>query len=75
MFVELNIEKLNILPTTENFKTRNPNYMSEAKKKLFVKLTLLTYIHNSPLQAYSQDYGLASHITNVVCINFIRESW
>ena len=31
------------------------------------------YIHNWPLQPFSQDYGLASHITHVVCVNFIRE--
>ena len=32
-----------------------------------------TYIHNWPLQSFSQDYVLASHTTHVVCINFIRE--
>ena len=32
-----------------------------------------TYIHNWPLQPFSQDYGLASHTTYVVCVNFIRE--
>ena len=31
-----------------------------------------TYIYNWPLQPFSQDYGLASHTTHVVCINFIR---
>ena len=31
------------------------------------------YIHNWPLQPFSQDYGLASHTTHVVCVNFIRE--
>ena len=30
-------------------------------------------IHNWPLQPSSQDYGLASHTTHVVCVNFIRE--
>ena len=30
-----------------------------------------TYIHNWPLQPFSQDYGLASGITHVVCFNFI----
>ena len=25
-------------------------------------------IHNSPLQPFSQDYGLASHTTHVVCV-------
>ena len=34
-----------------------------------------TYIHNWPLQHFSQDYGLASHTTHVVCVNFIREWW
>ena len=32
-----------------------------------------TYIHNWPLQPFSQDYGLASHTTHVVCVNYIRE--
>ena len=30
-------------------------------------------IHNWPLQPLIQDYGLASHITHAVCVNFIRE--
>ena len=34
-----------------------------------------TYIHNWPLQPISQDYGLASHTTHVVCVNFMREWW
>ena len=33
----------------------------------------VTYIHNWPLQPFSQDYGLASHTTHVVCVNFMRE--
>ena len=33
----------------------------------------LTYIHNWPLQPFSQDYGLVSHTTHVVCVNFIHE--
>ena len=32
-----------------------------------------TYRHNWPLQLFSQDYGLASHTTLVVCVNFICE--
>ena len=38
-------------------------------------LPISTYIHNWPLQPFSQDYGLASHTTHVVCVNFIRERW
>ena len=30
-------------------------------------------IHNWTLQSFSQDYGLASQTTHVVCVNFIRE--
>ena len=26
-----------------------------------------------PLQSFSQDYGLASHITYIVCVNFIND--
>ena len=33
----------------------------------------LVYIHNWPLQPCSQNYGLASHTTHAVCVNFIRE--
>ena len=32
-----------------------------------------TYMHNWPLQPFSQDYGLASHTIHIVCINFIHE--
>ena len=32
-----------------------------------------TYIHNCPLQPFSQDYGLPSHTTHIVCVNFMRE--
>ena len=28
-----------------------------------------TYIHNWPLQRFRQDYDLASHTANVVCVN------
>ena len=31
------------------------------------------YIHNWPLQPFTQDYGLASYTTHVACVNFIRE--
>ena len=31
------------------------------------------YIHNRSLQPFSQDYDIASHITHVVCFNFICE--
>ena len=31
------------------------------------------YINNWPLQPFSQYYGLASHITHVVCARFMRE--
>ena len=34
---------------------------------------MVTYIHNWPLQAFSQDCSLAFHATHVVCVNFIRE--
>ena len=31
------------------------------------------YLHNLPLQPFSQDYDQASHTTYVVCINFMHE--
>ena len=33
----------------------------------------IPYIYNWPSQPFSQDYGLASHDTHVVCVNFIHE--
>ena len=36
-------------------------------------LDIHTYIHIWPLQPFSQDYGLDSHTTIVVCVNLIRE--
>ena len=41
----------------------------------FMGFQLHTYIHNWPLQPFSQDYGLDSHTTYVVCVNFIRRWW
>ena len=32
-----------------------------------------TYIHSWLLQHFSQDLGLASRTTHVVCVNFIRD--
>ena len=38
----------------------------------FEKFLLLhPYIHNCSFQSFSQDCGLASHTTHVVCVNFI----
>ena len=36
---------------------------------------LYTYIHNWPLQSFSQDCSLAFHSTHVVVVNFIHEWW
>ena len=33
-----------------------------------------TYIHNSSLQPFSQEYGLASQTSHVVCVHFIRDN-
>ena len=33
----------------------------------------ITYIHNWPLQPFSQDYDLASHTTHVAWVNFIHK--
>ena len=32
-----------------------------------------TYIHNWPLEAFSQDFRIASHTTHLVCFHFIRD--
>ena len=42
---------------------------------VLTRKTIATYTHNWPLQVFSQDCGLASQTTYVVCINFIREWW
>ena len=42
-------------------------------KELWLSSYIHIYIHNWSLQPFSQDYGLASHTTHVVCVNFIRE--
>ena len=47
--------------------------MADPVEKCLQTHTYIHNIHNSPLQSFSQDYGLASHITHVVCVNFIRE--
>ena len=39
----------------------------------FVSPQIHTYRHDWPFQSFSQDYGLASHATDVKCFNFIRE--
>ena len=46
-------------------------YIMSAKKVVFFPCN--AYIYNWPLQFFSQDYGLASHSTRVVCLNFIHE--
>ena len=38
-------------------------------------LNMAPYIHNWPLEPFSQDYGLSSHITHVMRVNFIHEWW
>ena len=40
--------------------------------QLFMFADTYIHIHNWPFQSFSQNYGLASHVTHVVCINFIR---
>ena len=57
-------------------------YWEESAEEIFFSYFILlemrdltykhTYILNWPLQLSSQDYGLASHTTHVVCVNFIH---
>ena len=47
---------------------------SQTIRKLWKAISYLhTYIHNWQLQPFTQDYGLASHTTYIVCVNFIHE--
>ena len=39
----------------------------------FETVSATYYIPNWPLQPLSQDYGLFSHTTHIMCVNFIRE--
>ena len=50
-------------------------YHDSSKMQSFLAFNsmLHTYIHNWPLQPFSQDYGLASYTAHVVCVKFIRE--
>ena len=36
-------------------------------------MNVLKYVRDWMLQPFSQDNGLASHVTHVVCVNFICE--
>ena len=48
--------------------------LTKKKTKMYEnKNQVHTYIHNWPLQPFSQDYGLASQPTHVVFVNFVRE--
>ena len=47
---------------------------SKVKTTVYWGYKIHTYIHNWPLQSFSQDHGLAStHTIYVVYVNFIRE--
>ena len=35
--------------------------------------SICMYIHNWPVQRFSQEYDPASHTTSVVCVNFKHE--
>ena len=39
----------------------------------FILVSKFTGMPNWPLQPFRQDYGLAFHISHVVCVNIIRE--
>ena len=36
---------------------------------------MFTYIHNWPLQPFSHYYDLITHITYIVCVNFLHNWW
>ena len=47
-------------------------FVGEIKLKGWI--AMISYIHhNWLLQPFSQDYGLASRTTHVVCFNFLHE--
>ena len=75
--------KKSVMPKDQRqFEATNRNAITEIRKigrkllqncqnflnfKPFLYDTYEHYIHNSPLQLFGQDYGLASHRTHVVC--------
>ena len=46
-----------------------------ADVRLYSHIFVHTYVHNWSLKPFSQYYGLASHTTHVLCVNFICEWW
>ena len=60
-----------------NFEKRKVRINIILKKSILVLLKVQrlfgTYVHNWPLQPFSQNYGLASYTTHVVYVNFIDE--
>ena len=49
------------------------NPIQSSHQMLWYFVTVRVYIHNWPLQPFSQDYVLPSLTTHVVCVNFIRK--
>ena len=62
--------------------THHIHTLQHTARKMLLILTLHSwtfciykYMHNWPLQSFSQDYVLASHIILVMCINFMCWWW
>ena len=55
------------------FQRELKNSLKLKKKLNFVSGDKHIDIQNWPLQSFSQDCGLVSHTTHIVCINFIRK--
>ena len=56
-----------------NSECGNNIYESPTRLSSERQFVIHAYVYNWPLQPFSQDYGLASHTTHFVCVNFIRE--
>ena len=70
---ELIVQRL--LETEENvqYPQESCDVISPILQALLFRNSNTIYMHNWPLQPFTQDWGLASHTTHVVCVNFKPE--
>ena len=69
-----------VIKQLANREVNCPNTTSALIKNNFLQSMILLHPWwfdktDWPLQPFNHDYGLASHTTYVVCVNFIHKSW
>ena len=50
-------------------------YIWERNYKQWIKYDTYSHMHTWSLELFSQDYYLASHSTDILCVNFLNEWW